>query len=163
MTTLNDNISTTGHLSPSSPLFKELQILKIGDISKIRTLQFVFDWLNGFCPQFKSWLIISTVLHSHLTRSCATTLDNCNSLRTTNILFIPQARTTFYGLKSIKIKIWNNLPPIRSIKFHKLFTIDVRHNVLESIGIRFNLPVGISVDVNVLTPWKTSHAPSHSS
>ena len=41
MMTLNDNISTTGHLSPS-PLFKELQILTIGDIYKIRTLQFVF-------------------------------------------------------------------------------------------------------------------------
>ena len=37
MLTLNDTTSTTfifpsGHLSPSSPLFKELQILKIGDI-----------------------------------------------------------------------------------------------------------------------------------
>ena len=38
MMTLNDTTSTTGHLSPSSPLFKEIQILKIGDIYKIRTL-----------------------------------------------------------------------------------------------------------------------------
>ena len=123
-----------GHLSPSSPLFKELQILKIGDIYKIITLQFVFDCLNGFCPQFNSWFIISTDLHSHLTRSCASTLDNCNSLKATNTLFIPQAQTTFYGLKSMKItgpKIWNNLsPPIRSINYRKLFSRTVKNALL---------------------------------
>ena len=86
MMTLNDDTSTTGHLSPSSPLFQELQILKIGDIYKLRTLQFVFDCLNGFCPQFNSWFIISTDLHN---------LDNYNSLKATNT----------------GPKIWNNLPP----------------------------------------------------
>ena len=45
-----------GPLATTDLLFKDLNILKIEDIYKLRTLQFIYDCLNGISPkQFKSW------------------------------------------------------------------------------------------------------------
>ena len=45
-----------GPLASTDPLFKDLNILKIEDIYKLRTLQFNYYCLNGISPkQFKSW------------------------------------------------------------------------------------------------------------
>ena len=90
-----------GPLSHSSPLFKELDILTIYDIFKIESLKFVFDSLNSVNPtQFHNYFVYPTNPY------------NTTSNRNHN-LNIPLARTTSYGLKSLKnigAHIWNDIP-----------------------------------------------------
>ena len=112
-----------GPLASTDPLFKDLNILKIEDICKLRTLQFSYDCLNGISPkQFKSWFKLKKDVHKHRIRSNTVTSGvNCvfnnsilgisSDLIETNDIFIPQANTTYYGLNSIKIagsKLWND-------------------------------------------------------
>ena len=86
---------------PSDPLFKELGILKVQDIFKMTTLNFVYDSLNKLNPnQF------------HLYYHYPTNIHNTAANRDNN-LDLPMVRTTIYGLKSIKYTgcmLWNNLP-----------------------------------------------------
>ena len=76
------------------PLFITLRFLKVHDLFKLK---------------------LATQTHSHNTRSKF--IDIVNS-RTSYNLFIPIARTTHYGLKSVEVqgpKIWNMiLPAIRN-------------------------------------------------
>ena len=66
---------------------------------------------------------LNTTIHDHHTRSNVQLQTN-NVINTTN-LFIPFARTTHYGKKSIKVvgpKIWNEIPyNISAIKSKKGF------------------------------------------
>ena len=90
-------------LPESNPLFKSLKLLKIGNIYKMKTLIFVYKCLNNtFSGQFGNWFHKTSNTYSHNTRSSA----NQN-------LVLPRARTTNYGIKSIKfqgVKLWNELP-----------------------------------------------------
>ena len=86
---------------------------------------FVFKCLNKLCiPQFHSWFIQTSQIHNHNTRAALS-----------NNLYIPPVRTTFYGLKSIKVlgpKIWNNLPmEIKNNKSYISFLNNLKHHLLK--------------------------------
>ncbi len=127
-----------GPLAHTSPLFKDLNILKIDDVFKLRSLQFVHDCLNEIAPtQFRSWFILAKGMHNHDTRSNTQTDDiNCEfnnstlglntELTENNNIFIPLVRTTYYGLNSFKVagaKLWNRTPykTVRIIVSRSLF------------------------------------------
>ena len=132
MMTFNDSsYEYRGPLVHTDPLFKELKILKVNDIYKLRILQFIYDSINGISPtQFKNWFTLNVNLHDHATRTNSTDLNNNRELTLTNNIFIPYARTTYYGLKSIKVtgpKIWNSIPfNIRNNESRYVFTRSVK-------------------------------------
>ena len=123
--TYNDTLpEVPGPLAKSQPLFKELEILTIFHLFKVETSQFVFDCLNGSNPsQFHDYFSYPTNVHN--------TSSNRN-----RSLFIPQARTTRYGLKSIKnigARIWNDIPlSIRSSSSEKSFIKTLKKDFINS-------------------------------
>ena len=94
------------------PLFLTLGVLKVHDLLKLKIAKFIYSSLNKHNPtDFHSWFILTTQTHRHNTRSKFIDIE---SSIISNNLFIPIARTTHYGLKSIKVqgpKIWNMIPP----------------------------------------------------
>ena len=136
MMTFNDgSFVNDGPLAHTAPLFKELKILKLKDIYELRIIQFLYDSINGISPiQFKSWFTLSANLHSHATRTNSTNLEDNSELTETNNLFIPYVRTTYYGLKSIKVtgpKIWNNIPHnIKNIESRNVFIRTLKRHLL---------------------------------
>ena len=74
--------------------------------------KFIYNCLNKSNPiNFHFWYKTTSQVHNHNTRSKSIDIDNSITTRT---LFTPIARTTHYGLKSLKVqgpKIWNKLPP----------------------------------------------------
>ena len=83
---------------PSDPIFKKLEILKVTDLFKLCTLKFVYDSLNKLNPlQFHTYY--NYPLHNY----------NTDAMRKLN-LNLPTARTSTYGLKSLKYTrcmLWN--------------------------------------------------------
>ena len=122
-----------GPLYPSSPLFMELKILKIKDIFILQISKFIHKCLNlNIIINFENWFKLNCETNNHRTRSNFSLSNNSS----TNNIFIPFARTTYYGLKSIKVngpKIWNNLPAdLRNIKSLFKFKLLIKHYLLES-------------------------------
>ena len=84
----------------------------------------MYNSLNKHNPtNFHSWFILTRQTHRHNTRSKFIDIE---SSIISNNLFIPIARTTHYGLKSLKVqgpKIWNMIPPTlrnnSSLMFYK--------------------------------------------
>ena len=110
-------------LPPADPLFLSMGFLKVHDLFKLKLATFTYKSLNKQNPiNFHSWFKLTTQIHSHNTRSKFIDIVNA---RTSNNLFIPFARSTHYGLKSVKVqgpKIWNMLPPdIRKISSTRCF------------------------------------------
>ena len=105
----------SGALYHTPPLFYQLKILNINDLFILQISCFISDCLKKNVPkQFITWFTPSSHVHNYSTRSCTTSnLTLPNQLQSTNNLFVPYARTSYYGLRSLKIggaKIWNNLP-----------------------------------------------------
>ena len=106
----------------STPLFKELGILKLHDIFKLSVLIFVYESLNELNPiQFHSFFKFP-----YITRNTAAN-------RGSN-LEVPAARTSTYGLKSIKFtgtKIWNELhQDVRIAPSKNAFKINLKKRLL---------------------------------
>ena len=104
----------SGNIIHSLPLFRQLGLLQISEIFKLQISKFIHDSIHSCSPpQFKSWFFPSSDLHDHATRRH---FD----------IFIPYCRTTYYGLRSIKIlgaKIWNSIPlNIKEITSRNLFS-----------------------------------------
>ena len=124
--TYNDILpEVPGPLAQSQPLFKELEILTIFQLFKVETAKFVFDCLNGSNPsQFHDYFCYPIIARN--------TANNRN-----RSLFIPQARTTRYGLKSIKnngARIWNAIPlSIRSSVSKKSFTKSLKEDFINAL------------------------------
>ena len=97
----------------ADPLFYKLDFLKINQLFQFKIANFIFSCLNKLNPpNFHYWFKLTTLIHKHNTRS---KIIDIESMRTSNNLFIPFARTSHYGLKSIKVqgpKIWNTIPPL---------------------------------------------------
>ena len=148
MITFNDTHPREGYgLCHSLPLFLKLEFLKISDIYKIQISKFIHDCLSGYAPlQFNSWFNLNSTIHNHhttttITNNLNTTIHNhhtrsnvqllTNNVINTSHLFIPFARTTHYGKKSIKVlgpKIWNEIPnKIRAIKSKKVFAYKLKN------------------------------------
>ena len=108
----------------SSPLFTELGILKLYDVFKVSTLLFVYESVNELNPtQFHSYFNFP-----YLTRNTAT--NRCSNLE------VPPARTTTYGLKSIKFtgtKLWNELgQEERTVVSKNVFKINMKKRFLNN-------------------------------
>ena len=57
-----------GPLTPSGPIFKELELLKIEDIFTLFVSKFILSCLLRTSPIFHSWFILSIDVHLHNTR-----------------------------------------------------------------------------------------------
>ena len=121
-------------LPSTDPLFYKLEIHKIHDIFKLKLSKFVFNCLNKTNPiQFHTWYLLTSQVHRYSTRSKFIDIDNIISTRT---LFIPTARTTYYGLKSLKVKgtkIWNELPAtLRTCDSFYSFNKEIKRILIDS-------------------------------
>ena len=113
-----------GPLAHTPPIFHELEILTITDVFKVQTAKFVYNCVNVLSPvQFRSFFTFTN--------------SNYNTAASRNeSLYIPHARTTNYGLNSIKnigARIWNHIPiNIRSNVSVKSFTKNLKQHFLSS-------------------------------
>jgi hypothetical protein len=86
----------------SEPLFKKLEILKFRDSIAVNNCSFVYDYFNKNLPiSFTNTFIRTNDLYEYITRQA-----------TTGKLYIPQYKTTTFGLKCIYklcIDSWNKL------------------------------------------------------
>ena len=121
-----------GPLYPSSPLFLELEFLKMEDIFILQISKFIHKCINhDIIGNFENWFKLNCEVHSHWTR----TNYNESLLENTNNLAIPFGRTTNYGLKLIKVsgpKFWNSLPlDLRNLKSFTNFKNSIKKHLLE--------------------------------
>ena len=95
--------------TPSTPLYKKLEILKIADHTKLLLALFIHDFLNNKLPiSFNNFVEIK----SNPSNTRLTVTLNENSKIQLNNLIVPSPRTILYGLQSIKyrcISFWNEL------------------------------------------------------
>ena len=117
-------ISHQPFLAHSLPIFKDLKLLRIVEIFKLKLLSFVYQSVSMVAPVcFQNCFFLNSTLHCHNTRQ-----STCGDL------FLANINTSQYGLKSIQYlgaKLWNELPiairtsPLKftfkkSLKFHFL-------------------------------------------
>ena len=92
-------------------MFLNLEILKVNDIFTLHISKFISKCLSQETPEnFHDWFKLNCDSHSHNTRSNITDINNITK---SNNLFIRSARTSFYGLRLIKVegpKLWNAIP-----------------------------------------------------
>ena len=117
-------------LTHSNPLFHQLGILKIHDVHTLSLSKFVYKTLEGSVPSnFSNWFRFATQIHCYRTRANF----NYSTRSQTNILYVPHARTTHYGLNKTKVqgpRIWNNIPQnIRDKKSIIQFVSSLRSNL----------------------------------
>ena len=97
------SISFQPRLSPSLPIFKDLKLLKLFDIFKVRLLTFVYDSINKTSPCcFHNFYLFSSSVHRYSTRQASQ-----------GDLYLFCKDSLQYGLKSIRYlgaKLWNELP-----------------------------------------------------
>ena len=135
MMTFNEN--PIGFRGPSAhTLFSELSIIKLKDIYDLQLMRFVYDFLYGISPkQFHPWFRLITDNHDHATRSNTANIETGSNKTTLgNNLFVPYARTTYYGIRSIRVKgsaHWNNIPHnIRSVQSRIVFSKAMKKHYL---------------------------------
>ena len=88
--------------SHSNELFMELSLLKVRDLISLSQLKIVYDFQNSCLPSdLMSLFQYSTDVHStHRELNCTVN----------NLLYVPKAKTSTYGLQSIRYqcpKLWN--------------------------------------------------------
>ena len=87
----------------STPLFSELQILKLNDIHSLQLLCLVFECVKGpTFHHFRDYFTRISSVHGHFTRQASQ-----------GNMFTIQVNTTQYGLRSFRYAgalLWNNLP-----------------------------------------------------
>ena len=89
--------------SPSSPIFKDLKLLELSAVYKLKLLSFVFDYVHGNLPLcFNNFFLLGSSVHHYSTRQA----DRGD-------LFLTRMNTLQYGLKSLHYlgaKLWNDIP-----------------------------------------------------
>ena len=117
---LSNNFNTLN--VSSDPLFLKLDILKIKDFFLLQISKFIFNCLGKNTPSnFESWFKLNHSVHSHGTRS---NFNDVVNLEYSNNLHILYARTSFYGLKLIKVfgpTFWNSIP------LHIRSAVNIKH------------------------------------
>ena len=100
-----------GPLAATNPMFYKLELLKINYIFTLHIAKFIHKCLNLDSPEiFHDWFKLNYESHPYSTRSKFTDINNSTK---SNNIFIQSARTSFYGLRLIKVegpKIWNSIP-----------------------------------------------------
>ena len=88
---------------PSSPLFHELEFLKLNDINNLQTASFVYECINGLAPQyFENFFTSLSSKYSIGTRQSKK-----------GNLFLERQNTVQYDIRSIQYagaKLWNSIP-----------------------------------------------------
>ena len=100
-----------GPLASTNPMFFKLEIFKVKVIFTLQISKFIYKFLNLFTPDnFHDCFKLNCVSHPYNTRS---NFIDINNIVKSNNIFILSARTSFYGLRLIKVegpKLWNALP-----------------------------------------------------
>ena len=113
-------ISFQPPLSPSSPIFKDLQLLELSAIFRLKLLTFVFDSIHGNLPIcFNNFFLLGSSVHQYCTRQA-----------NKGDLYLVNRNTLQYGLKSLRYlgaKLWNDVPvEIRNIRLKNLFKLQLK-------------------------------------
>ena len=117
-----------GPLTPTIPIFYQLESLRLSDIFELQTAKFVYNCANLLAPnQFSNFYTFTNSKYN-------------TAASRKELLKVPRARTTNYGLKSIRnigSRIWNGMP-IDSRKQNniKSFTKKLKVNILSSYNER---------------------------
>ena len=106
--------------TPSSPLFHQLELLKLDDINNLEIASFVYECINGLVPQyFENFFTSLSSKHSLGTRQSKK-----------GNLFLERQNTVQYGIRSIHYsgaKLWNSVPPeIRLLSTTKKFRSELK-------------------------------------
>ena len=96
-------ISNQSYLAHSLPIFRELTLLRLSDIFKLKLLTFVFESTNKIAPVcFHNFFSSNSSIHHYETRQ---------SVR--GDFYLVRKNTVQYGVKCIQYMgatLWNNLP-----------------------------------------------------
>ena len=96
-------ITLCGPIAHTSPLFLDLQILKLEDIYSLYISFFAYECVNNIAPiHFRDYFTQISELHQYNTRSASR-----------GDLFLVRKNTVQYGLRSIcfnGVKSWNTIP-----------------------------------------------------
>ena len=109
-----------GPLPHSSPLFKELEILKLDDIFKLNVSKFIYSSLSHTTPPiFWDWFKYNHEVHTHATTSNTeiSRLNYCDvgTASQSCMLHTKGSKLVKYGGKLLKVNgpvIWNSLPKV---------------------------------------------------
>ena len=87
----------------STPIFSDLEFLKMDDIRQLQLLSFVYDCQNKLAPSyFHNFFVQCAQIHSYSTR-----------LASRGDLFLERKNTFQYGIRSIEYngaRLWNMVP-----------------------------------------------------
>ena len=85
-------ISFQPRLSPSLPIFKDLELLRLSDIFYLRLLTFVFDSVNKTSPEsFHNFFVFNSSVDQYCTRQASQ-----------GDLYLTRQNSLQYGLKSLR-------------------------------------------------------------
>ena len=118
-------ISFESSNSHSSPIFKDLKILKLSDVFYLKLLTFVYESIHKISPScFHNFFCLSSYVHQYSTRQASR-----------GNLYLNQKNTVRYGLNSLGYlgaKLWNELPDhIRSAKTKNMFKTKLKSHLIE--------------------------------
>ena len=98
----NTPLFLTAFLATTNPMFFTLELLKVKDIFTLQISKFIYKCLNLDTPDnFHNWLKLNCVSHPYNTRS---NFIDINNIVESNNIFILSARTSFFGLRLIKVE-----------------------------------------------------------
>ena len=108
-----------GPLPSSTPLYKELKILKLHDIYRFNIAKFVYQTLCKDSPViFSNWFTYTHMVHTHATTSATSIIRehyfDVGTEHQTYTLYVNRGNLVHYGKKMIRVSgplIWNDLPP----------------------------------------------------
>ena len=117
--TNNSHYASARPLASSTPLFKELKILKLQDVYNLHVATFIYSCLSLATPSiFFDWFIINNSMHSHATTTNTIITQehyfDVGEASSTNCLHNRYSRLVTYGGKLLKVVgpiVWNSLPP----------------------------------------------------
>ena len=107
-----------GPLVASSPLFKNLELLKLNDIFKLNIVKFIYETLCFESPEnFWNWFQYTHDIHAYSTKS-SSVIHQSNYFDTgisnpTFTLYVQKANLVKYGGRLVKVLgplFWNELP-----------------------------------------------------
>ena len=121
-----------GEYVHTAPLFKSLEIFRLGDLFSYQILIFVHDSIHEFAPKsLQNMFTYCKDNHSYRTRSGTILKDN----EVFSVgLTIPHSRLTNYGQKSIRYegsKLWNSIPAdFKLIESRNCFKNELKRHIL---------------------------------
>ena len=115
-----------------SPLYIQLNLIKLKDIYELEVLKFVYELIKNYLPKwFHNYFLPASNIHNYLTRFASeynwVTVMRCS-------------KTLSLGLIKIKgRRVWNSLPEEIKNKYH--LNNKVLFNKLKKILIKNNVPL----------------------